>query len=180
LGSPSGQRPARTTDASSDLPASPSAAGSRAFGSDKRVRGAVERIVISRTTIEIELDEAAARHDQNRILIIPWAPPSSRRVREIIQGDSEEPSTVRPMRTKERTVLIDALRDAHRWLTELTTRSETTFEALAAREGQSERWIRKMLSLAFLCPTLVQAAIEGRLPQGLGVKRLMDLPLDLG
>jgi site-specific DNA recombinase len=31
--------------------------------------------------------------------------------------------------------------------------------------------------LAFLCPALVKAAIEGRLPCGFGVKRLMDLPI---
>jgi site-specific DNA recombinase len=34
------------------------------------------------------------------------------------------------------------------------------------------------VSLAFLCPTLVKAAIEGRLPRGFGVRRLIDLPID--
>jgi site-specific DNA recombinase len=33
------------------------------------------------------------------------------------------------------------------------------------------------LSLAFLSPALVKAAIEGRLSRGFGVKRLMDLPM---
>jgi site-specific DNA recombinase len=32
------------------------------------------------------------------------------------------------------------------------------------------------LSLAFLAPDLVKAAIEGRLPRGYGLKRLVDLP----
>jgi site-specific DNA recombinase len=49
--------------------------------------------------------------------------------------------------------------------------------AFVAREGKTERWIRRTLSLAFLSPTLVKAAIDGRLPRGFGVKRLMDLPL---
>ena len=61
---------------------------------------------------------------------------------------------------------IDAFRDAHRWLDELTTAGET-IESLAAREGKSERWIRRTLSLAFLCPTLIRAAIDGRLPWSL-------------
>jgi hypothetical protein len=39
------------------------------------------------------------------------------------------------------------------------------------------RWVRRSLSLAFFCPPLMQASIEGRLPRGFGVKRLMDLPL---
>jgi len=32
------------------------------------------------------------------------------------------------------------------------------------------------ISLAFLAPDLVQAAINGRLPHGMGVARLSDLP----
>jgi hypothetical protein len=52
-----------------------------------------------------------------------------------------------------------------------------TIESLAAREGKTERWIRRTISLAFLSPALVKAAIEGRLPRGFGVKRLMDLPM---
>ena len=76
------------------------------------LRAAIERVVMSRTTIEIELAEGMASDDQNRVLIIPWTPPSPRRRRE-----------------------------------------------------------------AVLCPALVKAAIDGRLPRGFGVKRLMDLPM---
>jgi hypothetical protein len=81
------------------------------------------------------------------------------------------------MRTKASALLIDALRDAHRWLDELITNPDQTIEAVAMREGQTERWIRRTLSLAFLSPALVKAAIDCRLPRGFGVKRLMDLPL---
>ena len=115
--------------------------------------------------------------DHNRILIIPWTPPSPYRRREIIQGEGEQPSAMRPMTIKARAILIDALRDAHRWLDELTTNSNQTTEALAAREGKTERSIRITLSLAFLSPALAQAAIDGRLPRGFGVKRMMDLPM---
>ena len=34
------------------------------------------------------------------------------------------------------------------------------------------------ISLAFLAPDLVKAAIEGRLPHGMGVARLGDLPAE--
>ena len=34
------------------------------------------------------------------------------------------------------------------------------------------------ISLAFLAPNLVKAAIEGRLPHGMGVSRLTDLPAE--
>ncbi len=133
--------------------------------------------MITRTTIEIELGEAIAGEDQDRILMIPWTPPSPYRRREIILGEGDQSSTMRPMRTKARAILIDALRDAHRWLDELTRDADQTIEALAAREGKTERSVRMTLSLAFLSPTLANAAIDGRLPRGFGAKRLMDLPM---
>ena len=34
------------------------------------------------------------------------------------------------------------------------------------------------ISLAFLAPDLVKAAIEGRLPRGMGVARLCDMPTE--
>jgi site-specific DNA recombinase len=114
--------------------------------------------------------------DQNRILIIPWTPPSPHRRREIIQGEGNGPSATRPMTTETRAALTDALREAHHWLDELTKSPNQTIESLAAREGKTERRIRRTISLAFLCPALVKAAIDGRLPRGFGVKRLMDPP----
>jgi site-specific DNA recombinase len=33
------------------------------------------------------------------------------------------------------------------------------------------------LSLAFLAPEIVKAAVEGRLPRGFGLKRLVGLPM---
>ena len=84
------------------------------------------------------------------ILIIPWTPPSSHRRREIIQGEGDSPSATRPMRTEARAVLTDALRNAHCWLDELITIPNLSIESLAAREGETERWIRRTISLAFL------------------------------
>src|SRR5271170_4035335 len=172
-GSQTGRPGASGRSASSDLPA----ARLSAVDLDANLRAALERVVVSRTTIEIELGETVAGEAQNRVLIIPWTPPSLHRRREIIQGEGDQSSATRPMRSKARAFFIDALRDAHRWLDELTTSSNQTIEALAAREGKTERWIRRTLSLAFLCPTLVRAAIDSRLPRGFGAKRLMDLPM---
>ena len=81
------------------------------------------------------------------------------------------------MRVKARAVVLEALRKAYRWRDELVTDPHQTIELLAAREGKSERSIRMTLSLAFVAPAIVTAAIDGRLPRGFGVKRLMDLPM---
>src|SRR5208282_1031285 len=157
------------------IDATVSASSSCAFDVDPRAT--VGRVTIRRTTLEIQFAEGMTGDAPDRVLVIPWTPPSPYRRREIIQGEGEQPAAVRPMRTKARAVLIDALRDAHRWLDELTTDSSHTIESIAAREKKTERSIRLTMSLAFLSPTLVKAAIDGRLPRGFGVKRLMDLPI---
>jgi len=144
---------------------------------DVELRAAIQRVTIRRTAIEITLTDAVAAESQDRILTVPWTPPSPTRRREIVQGDGEPSSAVRPMRVKARIVLVEALRHAHRWLDELTRDSSQTVESLAAREGKTERSIRMTLSLAFVAPPIVKAAIEGRLPRGFGVKRLIDLPM---
>ena len=74
-------------------------------------------------------------------------------------------------------ILIEALRDAHRWLDELLSNPGLTLESIALREDKTERSIRMTLSLAFLAPDIVKAAVEGRLPRGFGFKRLVDLPM---
>jgi site-specific DNA recombinase len=56
------------------------------------------------------------------------------------------------------------------------TEPSTNTEIIAVREGCSLRKINMTISLAFLAPHLVKAAIDGRLPHGLGVARLCDLP----
>jgi hypothetical protein len=83
--------------ASTDAPAAPP--------SDYAVtlRAAIERIVMSRTTIEIELAEGMTSDDQNRILIIPWTLPSShpspqdhpRRGRQTLRHASDENRSAR-------------------------------------------------------------------------------------
>ena len=145
------------------------------FGGD--LRAAVERITIRRTALEIQLAQEIAGEAPDRITLVPWTPPSPYRRREIVQGEGEQFAAVRPMRTQARVVLVDALRDAHRWLDELTTDPIRTIEFIAAPEKKTERSIRMTLSLAFLSPALVKAAIDGRLPRGFGTKRLMDLPM---
>ena len=71
--------------ASTDAPAAPPS------DCDATLRAAIERVVMSRTTIEIELAEGMTSDDQNRILIIPWTPPSPHRRREISKARANDP-----------------------------------------------------------------------------------------
>ena len=49
-------------------------------------------------------------------------------------------------------------------------------QTIAKRENS--RKINMTISLAFLAPDLVKAAIDGRLPHSMGVARLTDLPAE--
>ena len=141
------------------------------------IRNLIDRIVIGRATIRIHLSEVVERTDSARILTLPWTRPSPYRKREIIQGANDAKTYASPMRANARAILIEALRDAHRWLDELLSDPRLTLESLASREGKTERSIRMTLSLAFLAPEIAKAAVEGRLPRGFGLKRLVDLPM---
>jgi site-specific DNA recombinase len=80
------------------------------------------------------------------------------------------------MRARARAVFAESLHNAHHWLDELIIDPDQTIELIAARESKSERSVRMTLSLAFVAPPIIAAAIEGRLPRGFGAKRVMDLP----
>jgi len=81
------------------------------------------------------------------------------------------------MREKARVGVVEGLRDGHHWLDELVAAPQQSIETIAAREGKTERSIRMTISLAFLAPAIVKAAIEGRMPRGSGVTRLADAPM---
>jgi hypothetical protein len=150
---------------------------SNCSASQTGIRDLIDRVVIGRATIRIQLSEVAEGTDSARILTLPWTRPSPYRKREIIQGAGDAEVNIRPMRANARAILIEALRDAHRRLDELLSDPGLTLESLASREGKTMRSIRMTLSLAFLAPVIVKAAVEGRLPRGFGLKRLIDLPM---
>jgi hypothetical protein len=54
--------------------------------------------------------------------------------------------------------------------------SAKSIEEIAKREGCSPRKVNMTLSLALLAPEIVKAAIDGRLPRGVGISRLSDPP----
>jgi site-specific DNA recombinase len=143
----------------------------------EKVLDAIERVTISAEKIEIQLSDVVAMGGHHRILTLPPILPSPNKGRAMIQGEGEPRSALRPMRVRARTVFAESLRNAHGWLDELIKDPRQTIEAIAAREHKSERSIRMTLSLAFVAPPIVAAAIEGRLPRGFGSKRLMDLPM---
>jgi hypothetical protein len=69
------------------------------------------------------------------------------------------------MRSETRATLVASIARGRRWLDELVTDLSATTVSIAKRERCCARNINMTISLAFLAPNLVKAAIEGRLPQ---------------
>jgi site-specific DNA recombinase len=88
------------------------------------------------------------------------------------------PQHARPIRSERRAALVTAIARGRRWLDELTTDASITTDSIANREGCSVRKVNMTISLAFLAPDLIKAAIDGRLPYGMGITRLTDLPAE--
>ncbi|WP_292528929.1 hypothetical protein [Methylocystis sp.] len=84
---------------------------------------------------------------------------------------------MRPIRVEEQARLVKAISLARRWLDDIVQGSIADINELAEREQRSERSVRMTLSLAYLDPAIVKAAVDSRLPRGHGVSRLADLPI---
>ena len=105
---------------------------------------------------------------------IPWQRPPSKRFRKILIPHGAVREDIRPDRAERRLRLISAITRGRRWLDEIVSGSITDAAQLAKREGCTMRQINLTLSLAFLAPALVKAAVEGRLPRGINIERLRD------
>ena len=81
---------------------------------------------------------------------------------------------MRPERAERRARLVCAIARGRRWLIEIIAGSVTDAGQLAKRERCTLRQVNLTLSLAFLAPQLVKAAVEGRLPRGINIERLRD------
>ena len=121
-------------------------------------------------------DPDESRAVATRIIVVPWKKPS-RPAREILLPANTPEHRARPMKAERRSALIRAIGRGRLWLQEIVDGRET-IESLAARQHCSTRHINMTISLAFLAPTLVTAAVEGRFPRGIGVAALRDAPAE--
>ena len=133
----------------------------------------VSRIEVQRTQLIMSL-KPTDRLAEPVTLSIPWQKPPSKRFRKILVPHGALREHIRPDRAERRLRLISAIARGRRWLDEIVSGSITDAGQLARRERCSLRQINLTLSLAFLSPQLVKAAVEGRLPRGINIERLRD------
>jgi len=75
--------------------------------------------------------------------------------------------------------LVSAIARGRQLLDDMVSGRFTTIAELCKREKCSVRQVNLTVSLAFLAPNPVKAAVEGRLPRGIGIERLRDPPPEL-
>jgi site-specific DNA recombinase len=135
----------------------------------------VARVEVQPTQLIIHLSSDRKASAENS-LRIAWRKVPAKRRREVLLPDGALRLNARPIRSETRATLVASIARGRRWLDELATNAIATAETIAKREGCSIRKVNMTISLAFLAPDLVKAAIDGRLPHGMGVARLADLP----
>src|SRR5467141_84802 len=142
----------------------------------------VARVEVQPEQLVIHLARAKTPDRQrtkvDKILNVPWRKPPSTRRREILLPAGLPPQHARPIRSESRALLVASIARGRRWLDELLADANANAESIAKRERCSIRKVNMTISLAFLAPDLVKAAIAGRLPHGMGVARLADMPAE--
>ncbi|MEO6380960.1 MAG: recombinase family protein, partial [Nitrobacter sp.] len=175
--------------------AGPTSAGSILSLSREALETAVSKIEVRKNQLAVHLKDSGANCDNEhgdgdadadrrlppqasakRIVLIPWKKPSPPS-REILLPANMPEHRARPMKAERRSTLIRSIGRGRLWLQEIIDGRET-IETLAAQERCSIRQINMTISLAFLAPTLVKAAVEGRFPRGIGVAALRDAPAE--
>jgi DNA invertase Pin-like site-specific DNA recombinase len=140
------------------------------------VEHCLEKIVVRKGAIELVLQG----RDESRPepIIVAWTPPSAARRREIVGPDGTQIDAARPIRSETRARLVEGIAKARLWLDELVSGKVRSTSEIAKREACSERSIRMTMGLAFLSPPIVKAAIDGSLPNGVGITQLNNAPIN--
>jgi hypothetical protein len=148
----------------------------------KSILEQVARIDVHEDRLAIRLKSADGKEiadaADDHLLSIPWRKPPSRKSRQILIPRGIPKNEIRPTRIERRARLVSAIARGRRWLDEIVSGSVTDVQQIASRQKCSVRQVNLTISLAFLAPDLVRAAVEGRLPRGIGVERLRDAPAE--
>jgi hypothetical protein len=123
----------------------------------------VRRIEVRRTEIAISL--AGEDDAGDTVLTVPWSKAPHRGDRDVIVPESASGGEVLPIRRDTRFNLVFSIARGRPWLAEIEA-ATTTIDGIAKREVCSKRHVHMTISLAYLAPSFVKAAVDGRLPQG--------------
>jgi hypothetical protein len=162
------------------------AAAHTASANPEYLRAQIARIEVRANQLAIwlrqpataESDEAAQQMAEHKpALLIPWTKPPSKRFKEILLPAAIARPHIRPIKIERRAALLKSIARGRAWLNEIVS-AAARVEDIAARQRCSVRHVNMTVSMAFIAPGLVKAAIEGRLPRGIGVAALREAPAE--
>jgi hypothetical protein len=142
------------------------------------LRNTVERVEIRSKELVVSVKRQGLSKSLSKIRIAWIKPPLKRRREILLPTDSLDHDRTKPIRSDARLRLIKAIARSRLWVREMKSGTIKDAAEIARRERRSVRSVNKTLSLAFLAPGLVKAAIDGNLPRGIGYARLCDLPVE--
>jgi DNA invertase Pin-like site-specific DNA recombinase len=144
----------------------------------------VERVEIQTNRLVVTLKPeattppGAAKNGKGKsapgIIHIPWTKPPTKRGRDIVLPAGVARDETRPIKAARRAKLIASIAKGRRWLDELVSGQTKNPEEIAEREHCSVRKVNMTISLGFLAPDLVKAAVDGTLPRGITLSRLYE------
>jgi cystathionine beta-lyase/cystathionine gamma-synthase len=137
-----------------------------------------DSVTVEQSGLATTLNPGASPNGQSGRVLVSWSKPPTRVRHELIppaKGSRDDP---RAIRAETRSNLLAAIAKAGANLDDLVAGRVQDIAEIAAREQRSVRSASMLLSLAFLAPNLVKATIERRLPRGIGLTQMMDLPAD--
>ena len=77
--------------------------------------------------------------------------------------------------------MVKLIARGHRWHRQLFDGTHASIEDLAKSENISPSFVSRILRLAYLSPTIVEAILDGQFPAHLTMKRLMEpFPMEWG
>lgn len=142
---------------------------------DQILMSRVSQVKIERGYITVSLTASDAGEISSPIRI-KWVPKPKKAKRDIVLPHTDSSKDHRPIQVEQRDRLLRAVAKGRSWLKELLASKTGDTDLIATREGRSKRSVQMMISLAFVAPDIIEAAVKGALPRGIGLTRLMDLP----
>jgi DNA invertase Pin-like site-specific DNA recombinase len=138
----------------------------------------VERVEVQRNQVIVTF--ASQTSGADRIIALSWSPRQTRPDKIVHEAAAagEKVADAAPQQCANRERLIKAIVKARSWLDDLIAGRTESVDAIAKSEVKSGRNIRMMIKLAFLDPQIVEAAVDGRLPDSVGATEIVrDLPM---
>ena len=132
-----------------------------------------------RVSLKVPIPETAARPaaNANELIIARFFPMAIRRrgveMRLVIEGN-------RAPAPRADSALLKAVARARQWSEDLLTGRAQSVAEIAQREGVGDRYVRRLMRLAFLAPEIVEAIVAGNQPPELTAEALaerIELPL---